>query len=103
MDNDLSRIHRFIVECYSLDELRTLCFDLGANPDNLPGETLNSKARELLLWSGRQRQLDRLLAALHSDRTKQFDKAGLSTAPEAVASLYDRLHAFAVQHENRYG
>jgi formylglycine-generating enzyme required for sulfatase activity len=100
MNNDPSRIHRFIVECYSLDELRTLCFDLGVNPDNLPGETLNSKARELILWSGRQRQLDRLLAALQSDRTRQFDKAGLSMDPVAVDSLYDRLDDFIAPDEN---
>ncbi len=47
MAGDLSRLHRFIIEHYDLDELRTLCFDLGVNYDDLRGEGLSAKARAI--------------------------------------------------------
>ena len=42
----------FIDRHYSLDELRTLCFELGADYDNLPGEGKKGKARPLhrMVW-----------------------------------------------------
>ena len=49
-----------------MEELRTLCFDLGVNYGALPGEGTAAKARELLLHLGRQRQLDTLLEHVHS-------------------------------------
>jgi tetratricopeptide (TPR) repeat protein len=91
----LSVVHRFVVEHYGLEELRTLCFDLGANYDDLPGETLGGKARELILWAGRERQIEKLLAALREGRLAAFDQSGLSLAPNAVANLYADLAAFA--------
>jgi tetratricopeptide (TPR) repeat protein len=90
----LSVVHRFVVEHYGLEELRTLCFDLGANYDDLPGETLSGKARELILWAGRERQLEKLLAALRESRPDVFDRFGLSSAPIDVAGLYSDLAAF---------
>ena len=67
MASGLTQLHQFIVAHYSLDELRTLCFDLGVNYDDLGGEALSGKARELILKLGRERKLEELLIHLGYD------------------------------------
>lgn len=42
-----------VVDHFSMGELRTLCFDLGIDPDQLEGETKADKARELVLTLNR--------------------------------------------------
>ena len=64
MAGGLTQLHQFIVAHYSLDELRTLCFDLDVNYDDLGGEALSGKARELILRVYRERNLDKLLTLL---------------------------------------
>ncbi|MGD9100157.1 MAG: FxSxx-COOH system tetratricopeptide repeat protein, partial [Anaerolineae bacterium] len=75
------------------EELRTLCLDLGVDYDSLRGEGKAHKARELVLYLGRQRQFDRLLAALSRGRPASFD---LDTGPAALEALYATLPAFEV-------
>ncbi len=48
----------------SLDEVRTLVFELGLDYDELAGETKSGKLRELLLYLRRQEQLARLMSHL---------------------------------------
>ncbi len=91
MTNDLSRLHQFIANHYDLEELRTLCFHLGVRYDDLGGEGLSARARELVLRLGRQQQLDQLLEALRQGRPEAFDQAGLSVDP---AALYAALPAW---------
>lgn len=57
-----------IARSFNLEELRTLCFELGINYDALGGEGLPGKARELLLHAARQKQLPQLVAALRQAR-----------------------------------
>ena len=90
----LPDILSFLVQHCDLDELRALCFDLGANYDDLAGATLSGKARELVLWAGRQRKLDQLLAALRAARRTPFERAGLSLEPSALERLYGSLAVF---------
>jgi hypothetical protein len=47
---------------FDLEELRTLCFDLGVDYDSLRGEGKAAKARELIAYMQRRGQLDRLIA-----------------------------------------
>jgi len=89
MNNDLSRLHEFIVKYYDREELRTLCFDLGVNDDALGGEGLSGKARELVLYLGRQGGLEVLLEKLRRERP--MAEAGL---PVEAAALYEALPAF---------
>lgn len=42
-----------VAQHFNLSEFKTLCFDLGINHDDLEGETLNDKARELVLLLSR--------------------------------------------------
>ena len=76
--------------------LHTLCFELGVNFDDLAGATLSAKARELILWAGRQRKLDQLLAAMRDARRVPFDRAGLSLEPGVVEALYADLASFEI-------
>jgi len=53
---------------FSLEELRTLSFDLGVNPDVLGGQGLSGVARELILNLQRRDRLPDLLAFLRAER-----------------------------------
>jgi hypothetical protein len=53
MASNLSHLHRFIIDRYDLEELRTLCFDK-CGLDDLRGEGKTAKARELILRLGRR-------------------------------------------------
>jgi hypothetical protein len=61
---DHSKLLQQLEEAYSDDELQELCFELDIDYENLPGETKRSKARQLIQYCKRRRQLNEL-AALH--------------------------------------
>jgi hypothetical protein len=76
---DLARLRQFIQDHYSLDELHTLCFDMGFEYEDLPGETRSAKARELVDHMRRRDQLDRLIGILRQTRADAFVQAGLAS------------------------
>ncbi len=94
MANPLTTLRKLIVDTHDADELRTLCFDLGVSYDALPGEGTPARARELILYLGRHRQLARLLAALGQGRPEAFAQAGLEADPAAVQALEAALPAW---------
>lgn len=94
MENPLSRLHRLIVERLTLAEVETLCFDLGVNYDDLPGDTLSTKARELILALGRRRTLESLLTALLRNRPDLSGEPALRSDRESVEVMYRALPAF---------
>lgn len=47
---------------FSLEELQTLCFDLGVDYEELPGATKSGKARELVAFCARHDRVEPLLA-----------------------------------------
>ncbi len=53
----LTRLHRLLIEHFNLEELRTLCFDLDVNYDDLGGEGITAKARDLITVMLRQNRL----------------------------------------------
>jgi hypothetical protein len=58
----LATLRRNLEAAFNLDELKSLCFDLTLNYENLPGEnTLNSKTRELVNLCQRMSRLSDLL------------------------------------------
>lgn len=59
-----SELHRTLTSRYSLEELRTLCAEIGVPFDDLGGEGRSGKARELILWLQRRGRLDTLSAYL---------------------------------------
>jgi len=58
MAEHLTRLHRFIVKHHNLEELRTLCFELDVRYDDLGGEGISARARELALRLGRQKRAE---------------------------------------------
>ena len=71
MQDLLIRLHQFLQEHYDLEEFRTLCFSLGVEYDDLIGEGLSSKQRELVKWMHRRGRLNELLNALQRTRPDQ--------------------------------
>ncbi len=94
MDNPLTHLHRFIVNHFDREELRTLCMDLGVNYDGLPGEGTTAKARELVLHLGRQQRLDALLTLIRQARPKVYAGDGLRDDQAALEALYKAMPAF---------
>ncbi|MGQ9733337.1 MAG: hypothetical protein ACUVX8_18930 [Candidatus Zipacnadales bacterium] len=61
-------LRKVLVERFDLEELRTLCSDLGVDFDDLRGEGKQAKARELVGWLDRRGLLDRLVEYIKQSR-----------------------------------
>lgn len=62
-------LRRTLIETFNYEELRTLCFDLRLNYDDLRGESRADKIRELILMmQGRPQGVQRLLDAIRDER-----------------------------------
>jgi hypothetical protein len=61
-------LRRALVQHFSLEELRTLCFDLHLDFDELPGTSKSDKTRELVQYWQKRNQLDRLVEAIRYER-----------------------------------
>jgi hypothetical protein len=84
-----SKVREFIVKHFSAEELRTLCFDLGIEYDNLPGDGNAAKARELVALCQRHGRLPDLLRQLRQERTAAFDAEKLPLlSGEPAAALF---------------
>ena len=58
-----------LVEAFSTSELKDLCFDLGINYDNLPGDRLSSKIEAVLVELHKQKRFALLVAYLERERS----------------------------------
>ncbi len=61
-------LFEYLCKHFSLDELRTLCFDLEVDHESLAGEGKEAKARELVLYLQRRGELDQLTDAIQRVR-----------------------------------
>lgn len=68
MSEDRNSLLQFLMRHYTLDELKTLCFKLFVDFENLPGDTKVAKARELILHLERTKRLDDLSAVFGRDK-----------------------------------
>jgi hypothetical protein len=57
----LGKLRKILAERFSEDELRTFCFDLNVDYEDLPGEGKAAKARELLALYERHHRVDELI------------------------------------------
>ncbi|MCP4418992.1 MAG: AAA family ATPase, partial [Chloroflexi bacterium] len=65
---ELARIRHTLVNSFDLDEMRTLCFDLGMDFESLPGQSKPAKAREMVnYWRNRQ-DISKLTEAIRIER-----------------------------------
>lgn len=59
------RLHELIVEHFNTDELQSLMYSLGVNPENIaPMEPLNERAMEFVLYMQRHGKMETLLKRL---------------------------------------
>jgi hypothetical protein len=61
MEERRIELYRILIERFSDGELRTLCFGLGVDYENLPGEGKADKARELIAYLERRRNITQLV------------------------------------------
>jgi hypothetical protein len=61
-------VRQALVNYFDMEELRTLCFDLGVDFDELKGNGKGAKARELVQHWQRQGDLTPLMEAIHQQR-----------------------------------
>jgi hypothetical protein len=64
----LTSLHRLLDQTFSLEEIRTLCFDLGMDYDSVRGEGKSARIRELILALARNGRLPELLAFVQEQR-----------------------------------
>lgn len=60
---DARPVWRMLHKHFSLDELHSLCIEMGISPDKLRGEAVPEKSREMALYFQRRRQLPQLVQA----------------------------------------
>ncbi len=65
----LSDLHKQIDQRFNLEEIRSLCFDLGVDFDNVAGEGKSARIRELILQLARRDELQRLIDQLRRERS----------------------------------
>jgi hypothetical protein len=65
---DRTQVHQALDCCFNLEELRTLCFELGLDYDDLPAEGKEAKARELVVHHERHGTLHRLVKLIRARR-----------------------------------
>lgn len=78
---DLAELRRILIDRLSLDELKTLCFDLGISYDDVNGENKPAKARELIAYCQARGRLPELIETLRTTRPDIALPATSSTRP----------------------
>ncbi len=68
--NFLSTLHQVLDRYFSLEEIRTICFDLRVEYDSLGGEGKSARIRELILHLARNERLPELIAYAARERPK---------------------------------
>jgi hypothetical protein len=91
----LVRLRQILSSRFDMDELRTLCFDLGVDFDDLPVQGKSNKARELVGHLARRNQISHLISVGQELRPDipwaDFAAAGLASAA-VDEQLIDNLH-----------
>lgn len=57
-----------LIDFFNRTELRDLCFELGVNDEELSGDTINDKARELIAYMRRRSRLNELIETCYRAR-----------------------------------
>jgi hypothetical protein len=69
---------------FNMEEVRTLCLELGITYDELGGEGLRGRIREMLLHAHRHSRLPALLAALRRERPAVAWPASIDFVPSGA-------------------
>lgn len=93
MNSAPARLRKLISNHYSLDEFRTLCFDLGVRYDELGGDSLSGQVRELLLLLARHGRLADLLQLVAQERPFLLAQTGFADPDDLLRALVAALPA----------
>jgi hypothetical protein len=103
----LATLRRNIEEYFNLEELQDLTFELGIRFENIAGDTLRTKTRELVIYCDRNGLVEQLLVILERERPsvsinwrEGFDEAtavspSIMATDTAVADKQGRIQAFS--------
>ncbi len=108
----LATLRRNIEEFFNLEELQDLTFELGVRYENIAGNTLRAKTRELVIYCDRNGLVEKLLTILEQERPSVsinwragFDPetaVSLTTVPNApIADKHGRIQALS-DRERQY-
>jgi formylglycine-generating enzyme required for sulfatase activity len=64
----LTQLRKLLIKHFSLDELRVLCFDMGLEYEELPGDTRGTKMHGLIEYLQRRGELPKLLTEISEQR-----------------------------------
>lgn len=81
MAEDRTQLLQFLESHYTLDGLKTLCFNLFIDFDNLGGDTKNAKGRELILHLERAGRTADLLAQLGREKPRAYEREFAKAPP----------------------
>lgn len=111
---NLVRLRRLIASRFNDGELRTLCFDLGVDYEDLPGEGKSDKARELVSFLERRNRIPELVemgkqqrsdirweSVYHIPPERSQASNGTeeaSEAPSLDARILKALYTYYLQH-----
>lgn len=94
----LTQLRKLLIQHFSLDELRVLCFDLGLEYDDLPGDTKTTKMHGLIEYLQRRDELNRLLEEAVDHRPHVAWPTFKSERSE-VKSMGDQKSSRSVTHK----
>jgi hypothetical protein len=103
-DIDFATVRNQMARAFDLSELKTLCFDLNINYQDLPGETLNDKIRELLKYCFRRDRISHLISVLKKTRPNIDWEATIVRQEGEDDRSFDLLeaHSLIKQYNRRY-
>ena len=88
---DLVKIHKYIVDSFSLDELDVLIFQLGINSDNIPGTTLANKTIQIIEYCKRRGPLlIDLIDLCEKERPYLQWRSLIESKPSSVTTIDER-------------
>lgn len=93
------KVSLLLGEHFNIDEVKTLCFSLEIDYENLPGETKNSKIRELILYVRRIDRFQDLLLKAKQERPNVTWPIG---APNDVLCPYPGLDPFTEDNSEHF-
>lgn len=80
-------LQQALIECFNLNEMRQICFELGIDYDDILGNTPTDKSRELILFLHRRNKLHQLVY-LCSQKRDHIDWSYLLKAYEKGKNRY---------------
>ena len=78
------KLVKAIQTAFDMEELKTLCFQVGVDYDDLTGEGNRAKARELVEWCERHGKTEMLTLACFSERPNLFWGDAIADVSPAV-------------------